>query len=160
MALTDTTEGRIVARLLADKGYDARLPPIVIRLLGLANQVSRYAVVSVLALALDFAVYLAIANAGTKPVLAGVAGYALGMLLHFSLSTRFVFKRKDVAKTETRLFLEFIVSGIVGMIITAGVIAVGTDMLRLSPLLAKVFAVVMSFMAVFVLRKSVVFAKR
>jgi putative flippase GtrA len=158
--LTDTTEGRILARWIAEWGLEPHLPPIVIRLLGLTTQLSRYTVVSVLALGLDFTIYLALAGSGYRAAIAGVIGYAIGMLLHFSLSTRFVFKRRACEKSDARLFTEFVISGIVGLLITAAVIAVGTDMLGLSAFMAKVFAVIMSFAAVFVLRRSVVFTGR
>jgi putative flippase GtrA len=157
MALTDTTEGRIIARWIEEKGIAPYLPPLAIRLLGLANQISRYAIVSALALALDFSVYIALTNGGHHAALAGVAGYLAGMLLHFSLSTRYVFKRKVAGKSQSRLLAEFAVSGLVGLLITASVIAIATDMLGLSPVVAKAFAVAMSFLAVFLLRRSVVF---
>ena len=160
MALTDTTEGRILARWIEERGLEPYLPPLAIRLLGLATQLSRYAVVSVLSLGLDFTVYLALADAGYRAAIAGVIGYAIGMLLHFSLSTRYVFKRKSCAKSDARLLTEFAVSGGVGLVITAAVILVATDMLGLTALVGKVFAVIMSFAVVFLVRRSMVFAAR
>ena len=160
IVLTDTTEGRILARWIAEAGLEPHLPPIVMRLLGLATQVSRYTIVSVLALGLDFAVYMALADAGYPAMIAGVIGYAIGMGLHFLLSTRFVFKQKSAAKSDARLFTEFVISGLVGLLITAAVIAVATGSFGLSVFVAKVFAVAFSFGAVFVLRRSVVFASR
>jgi GtrA-like protein. len=82
------------------------------------------------------------------------------MLLHFSMSTRYVFKRRPIAKSDARLFTEFVVTGLIGLLVTAVVIATATDMLGLSALMAKVLAVMMSFAAVFMLRRSVVFAAR
>jgi putative flippase GtrA len=158
MALTDTREGRYLARWITDHGFDTHLPPIVPRLLGLAAQLNRYTIVSALSLALDFAVYLALTNAGYRAMLAGIAGYAVGMLLHFSLSTRYVFRRRASGKSDARLFSEFMVSGLAGILITAVVITVATEAFGLSPLLAKVCAVAVSFIAVFLLRRAVVFA--
>jgi putative flippase GtrA len=158
MALTDTREGKLLARWIEQRGLASRMPPVVLRLLGLAAQLNRYAIVSALALGLDIAVYLALAQSGYRATFAGMIGYAIGMALHFSLSTRFVFKRGASGKSEARLFTEFALSGLVGLAITAVVIEMVTGMLGLSAMLAKVLAVIMSFMAVFVLRKSVVFA--
>lgn len=158
--LTDTTEGRILARWIAEKGLEPYLPPIVLRLLGLANQLSRYTVVSAMALGLDFTVYLALAGGAYRAAFAGIVAYAVGMLLHFSLSTRYVFKRRSVSKSDARLFTEFLISGVAGLAITAVVIAIMTDGLGFSALAGKVCAVVLSFMAVFVLRRSVVFSSR
>lgn len=160
MALTDTTEGRLIARWIADSGLEPYLPPIVLRLLGLANQLSRYTVISAMALGVDFAAYLALADAGYPAPIAGVIGYAIGMLLHFSLSTRYVFKKKACGKSDGRLFTEFVISGAAGIFITALVISAATGIFHLSALTAKFCAVAISFLAVFLLRRGVVFAAR
>jgi len=158
MALTDTREGRYLAQWMAARGLDVHLPPLVLRLLGLAAQLNRYTVVSVLALTLDMSVYLSLTQVGYPATLAGVVGYGTGMLLHFSLSTRFVFRKEARGKSETRLFTEFVASGLVGIAITATVIKIATEVVGLSALLAKCCAVAVSFVAVFVLRRAVVFA--
>lgn len=148
----------MLARWIAQSGLASHLPPIAIRLLGLANQLSRYTVVSALALLLDFAVYLSLEDAGMRAAAAGVAGYVAGMVLHFSLSTRYVFKKQARGKTEARRFAEFLMSGLVGIVLTAAVIELATAHLDLAPLYAKLAAVVLSFLTVFLLRRSVVFA--
>lgn len=160
MALTDTTEGRILARWIANSGLEPYLPPIMLRLLGLANQLSRYTVISALALGVDFACYLALADAKYPAPIAGVIGYAIGMLLHFSLSTRYVFKKQACGKSDGRLFTEFVISGAAGIFLTAAVITVATGIFHLSALTAKFCAVAISFIGVFLLRRSVVFAPR
>lgn len=158
MALTDTTEGRMIARWLDDAGLTPRLPPIALRLIGLVDQVSRYGVVSALAFALDVSAFLALAETGVPAALAGIAGYVLGMLLHYTMSARFVFKRRAVNKSDARLFTEFVVSGAVGLAVTAAVIAVTVGTFDMAPLSAKVLAAGLSFTAVFALRRTVVFA--
>lgn len=134
----------------------ARLRP----LLAVAPQLSRYTVVSALALLLDFAVYLLVAAAGAWPAAAGVIGYACGLGLHYILSVRYVFDARAAAKTEARLLAEFALSGLAGMAITALVIAATTDLAGLPLLPAKVLAVGSSFLVVFALRRGVVFADR
>lgn len=160
MALTDTTEGRMIARWLDDAGVTPRLPPIALRLIGLADQLSRYSVVSAMAFALDVSVFLSLANSGVPAALAGVTGYVMGMLLHYSMSARFVFKRRAVDKSDARLFTEFVASGIVGLAVTVAVIWVAVGAFQMSALAAKVLAAALSFAAVFALRRTVVFAAR
>ena len=121
-------------------------------------QLSRYAIVSALALAIDFVVFLALVGAVLRPSLAGAAGYAVGLATHYALSVRCVFDAEMTGKSEARLFGEFVASGLVGMAITVLVITVATDGLGLPPLLAKVAAVGASFLIVFLLRRTVVFA--
>jgi putative flippase GtrA len=123
-------------------------------------QIGRYGIVSVMALGADFALFLVLAQAGLRPSLAGAAGYAFGLILHFLLSVRFVFDADRSAKSQPRLFGEFAVSGAVGMCITAGTIAVATDAFHLAPVIGKVLAVGVSFLVVFALRRAIVFAPR
>jgi putative flippase GtrA len=96
-------------------------------LIAVLPQLSRYSLVSALALALDFTVYLALTKWGTSPPLAGAIGYALGTGLHYLLSTRFVFDARATDKVQARLFGEFALSGLAGMGITALVIALATE---------------------------------
>lgn len=135
------------------------LPHPLFRLLKALPQIGRYTVVSAGALALDFAVYLVLTSVGWRASLAGVMGYVQGLLLHFSLSTRFVFKT-HCRKSQMRLFIEFAMSGLVGVGLTAFTIAVATEVLHLGVLAAKLAAVVVSYFAVFFLRRTVVFADR
>lgn len=134
------------------------LPARLQALIGIAPQLSRYALVSLAALALDFSLYLALTAASMNPVLAGVIGYATGMGLHYVLSTRFVFDAAATDKVHARLFGEFALSGVAGLAITALVIALATNVMGLPALLAKVLAAGISFLAVFALRRIVVFA--
>lgn len=123
-------------------------------------QLSRYAVVSLLALAVDYAAYLSLVSAGTRPMLAGMIGYPMGLLLHFTLSTAFVFDTSRVDKAPARLFGEFALSGVAGLAVTTLVIATATDGAGLAALPAKVLATGVSFLVVYSLRRSVVFAAR
>ena len=123
-------------------------------------QLARYGLVSVAALGCDFFVFLALTKAGTLPAIAGMAGYGVGLLLHYVLSTIFVFDAAAAHKTRTRLFTEFAVSGGAGLVLTAAIITVMTHRLHAPPVIAKITAVIVSFVVVFLLRRSVVFASR
>jgi putative flippase GtrA len=137
-----------------------RLTPIVAPVLGLLPQLSRYTLVSALALVLDFAVYLLLATGGMTVALAGAIGYACGLALHYMLSVRYVFDATAAHKGKSRLITEFALSGLAGMAITALVIAVTVDLGGMPLLPAKVLAVGISFLVVFGLRRSLVFASR
>jgi putative flippase GtrA len=135
------------------------LPARLHALIGIGPQLSRYALVSLAALVLDFSLYLALTSCGMKPVLAGVIGYAAGTVLHYVLSARFVFDAAATDKVQARLFGEFALSGLVGIGITALVIALATGAAGLPALPAKVLAAGVSFLLVFTLRRNFVFAR-
>ena len=61
-----------------------------------------------------------------RPFLAGIIGYSLGLLLHFCCRAAFVFNAAAAGKPAARLFGEFALSGLAGMVVTACVIAVGS----------------------------------
>src|SRR5262245_28310454 len=88
-----------------------RLMAAVAPVLGLLPQLSRYTIVSALALVLDFTVYLLLAAGGATAALAGVIGYACGLALHYILSVRYVFDAPAAHKGQSRLFAEFAISG-------------------------------------------------
>jgi putative flippase GtrA len=128
------------------------------RLASLMPQLSRYSVVSVVALAADFGVYVALFSAAVAASLAGVAGYAVGMVVHYILSSRFVFKTRGSQKSERLRFVEFLVSGLIGITMTGVIIAAATEIFGVAPIAAKVVAAAVSFAAVFAIRRSFVFA--
>ena len=126
---------------------------------GILRQLSRYTVVSVFALGLDFLLFLGLTHGGlAKAAIAGVIGYSTGLVLHFFLSARYVFNIANAGKSQGRLFAEFVASGCVGLLITWAVIGVATDLAHLPPVIGKAGAVVASFATVFVLRRTVVFS--
>ena len=140
----------------------ASIWPIVQRLSGLAHlapQLAWYALASVLALTLDFTLFLVLTNAGVQPALGGVLGYAAGTVLHYLLSVRLVFDAGATGKLHGRLFAEFAVTGVSGMAMTALVIAAATGPAGLHPLAAKVMAAGVSFLFVFALRRGLVFSR-
>jgi putative flippase GtrA len=121
------------------------------------TQLSRYSAASALALALDFTVYLTLSAEGLRPVLAGVLGYTAGLALHFVLSSRFVFNRASLDKTQARLLGEFALTGLAGTGTTAIVMALATGIGGLPGLTAKVMAASASFVLVYWLRCTIVF---
>ena len=142
-------------------GAGADITGVAARTLGtvhaLLPQLSRYAAVSALALSLDFAVFLALNRAIGYPTLAGVVGYACGIVLHYQLSRLFVFATAGSAKSAHRRFGEFVASGLIGLVVTAVVIAAATGM-GASPIFAKAMAAGASFIGVYAIRRAIVFA--
>lgn len=146
MALA-TTDDMIVEAPFVATGRTRMLP-----------QLSRYSGVSVIALTIDFGVYVALVRFAVNVPVAGVVGYAVGMLTHYLLSSAFVFDIARSQKTARRRLVEFAASGLLGLMLTAAVIASLTDYFAASPISAKAVAVVVSFLAVFLVRRWIVFA--
>lgn len=124
-------------------------------------QFVRYAIVSAVSLAVDFGSFLFLLNiSGVRPTVAGVVSYMIGLVVHFLLSVRFVFDAVATGKSTSRLMSGYAVSGLAGVAMTWAIIAVTTSLASLPPTLGKALAVVTSFLAVYALRRSVIFRPR
>lgn len=119
-----------------------------------------YAAVSIAALTADTGIYLALAWLGLLPALAGASGYLTGLALHYALSVTFVFNARATGKSRHRLVLEFAASGVAGLLLTSAIIALGTGILGLSLVAAKAASVIISFAAVYGIRRAFVFVAR
>ena len=121
------------------------------------GQLSKYTVASVVALATDLMIYLALAKSGTALTIAAIVGYSIGMMMHFVLSSRYVFETGAIEKSEPRLFGEFAVSGAVGLVLTVTVVFIAEKVFLATPFIAKLAAVAISFLAVYFVRRCLVF---
>lgn len=118
----------------------------------------RYLLASVGALAVDMGSFLALLALGTMPVVASAAGYSLGIVAHWLLSSRAVFTDAVAAErgARTRQKALFVGSALVGLGLTTLIVAAGT-MVGVDSRLAKIAAIGASFTATWLLRKRVVF---
>ncbi len=133
-------------------GIAGRLGQFALRLM-----LARYLIVSIGALCVDTALFLALSQWLMPAGWAAFLGYATGLLVHWSLSVRFVFG--DGARPPSRgQRASFVLSGLIGLALTVGTVsalgAVGTP-----AALAKAMAVLVSFTTVYLVRKHVVFAR-
>ncbi|MCC6926681.1 GtrA family protein [Novosphingobium sp.] len=120
----------------------------------------RYLGASVIALGCDMASFLALLSLGLAPGLAAAAGYALGIVVHWLVSSRKVFTGSVAAHgtARTRQKALFVVSALIGLGVTTAIVS-GGAMLGLDPRLAKLVAIGASFTITWLLRDVVVFRK-
>ena len=126
----------------------------------LMPELSYYTIVSAVALAVDVAVFTVLTRGGMRAAVAGMVGYGAGLILHYMLSVRFVFETQGSSKSVLRRFAEFVLSGLIGVVITWAIILAATEFAHLPALVGKVAAVGTSFIIVFLLRRGIVFAGR
>ena len=135
------------------KGFD--LQQTVISLI--KTKLFSYAGISALALACDVAVYSTGVKLGVNHTVSAAIGYVLGLVLHFALSRRLVFKSQTTGKGAAVEAIGFALSGLAGLIMTSGVVYFATEVLDLGPVISKIAAVGSSFLAVYLLRSQFVF---
>ena len=119
----------------------------------------RYVMASVIALGVDMGLFLLLIGAGTPPTAASVMGYSTGILVHWVLSSRAVFTeaRATGSGGQHRQRVLFLLSALLGLGLTALIVG-GFQQLGIDPRLAKLVAIAVSFQAVWLLRRHLVFA--
>lgn len=118
----------------------------------------RYIVASAIALGVDLGSFLVMLSLGTMAMAASAASYALGILVHWLISSRKVFAdtvaERGIERTKQKAL--FVMSALAGLALTAGIVG-AADLAGIDPRLAKLFAVAASFALTWVLRSKVIF---
>ena len=118
---------------------------------------TRYLAASIVALAFDVAVFSTLLAIGMGAAIASALGYCAGIVIHWLVSSNFVF----TGKTRTGAALQwqrilFAGSAILGLAITVATVAIFSGW-GLHPVAAKAIAIIISFIAVYAARKWGVF---
>lgn len=125
----------------------------------LRRSFSRYVGASLIALGVDLGAYLSLLHLGMAPATAAALAYALGIAVHWLLSSRAVFS--DQLRTDRRGRLRqqvlFTASALLGLAVTAAIVGL-LAALGLDARLAKLAAIATSFMATWLIRDRLVFA--
>ena len=118
----------------------------------------RYLLASVGALAVDMGSFLGLMALGLAATPASAAGYTLGILAHWLLSSRAVITgrvaQRGIARTRQKVL--FVVSALAGLALTTGIVA-AAQALSIDPRAGKLVAIVLSFALTWWLRNVVVF---
>lgn len=130
--------------------------PMIVRLRSV--MLLRYLLASVGALAVDMGSFLALIVVGLVPVIASAAGYSLGIVAHWLLSSRAVFTDSVAAEgaARNRQKALFVSSALVGLALTTLIVGAGTSA-GLDPRPVRVVAIFFSFIASWLLRRRIVF---
>lgn len=121
----------------------------------------RYVLVSVAVLGVDTLITLNLTWAGIAPALCAAAGYMIGLALHWVLSSRFVFAAElagDRAARSRQAAL-FFASGFGGLAVTVAAFTSAVS-IGAPALLAKAISVAVSFCAVYLVRRHLIFPRR
>jgi putative flippase GtrA len=119
----------------------------------------RYLVASALSLAIDLGSFMILLFIGAAATPAATAGYALGILTHWLISSRKVFADNVASRglARTRQKAMFVISALVGLGLTTLMVGVGTHG-GVDPRLAKLAAILTSFATTWLLRSRIIFS--
>ena len=123
------------------------------------NELILYALVSIVALTLDVLIlYTTTYRLGIPSYLAAVFGYSFGLVVHYRLSVRYVFTHRRMAQRPLDEAMLYVLTGIIGCAISSGIVYLG-NLLEQTLFLSKLLAVIVSSVAIFVVRKMLLFTK-
>lgn len=123
-------------------------------------QFASYFAVSAVALAVDVSVYWALLNVMHFAIAAAAGGYVCGVITHYLLSSRVVFRERFRTRgvaNEAPTIAKFFAAGLSGLLVTTVVVGVLADVMGIHPLLAKLCAAGCSFFVVFLTLRIFVF---
>lgn len=123
------------------------------------RRLARYTGVNIVSVAVDYAIFLSLLRLMGMPVLASTIGHAAAFSLNYVLSRKLVFGTAGEHKGETRLFTEFMATGLLGLVLTASVTAAGIYLLGFAPILAKTVAMLLTFVTLYIVRSRLVFTR-
>ena len=121
----------------------------------------RYLIASVGALAVDMGCFLLLLSLAVPAIPASAAGYSLGILAHWMLSSRAVFADSVAEQGRERTLQKagFVGSALMGLFLTTLVVGAG-DAAGIDPRVAKIAAIGVSFLATWIVRSRYVFRPR
>lgn len=119
----------------------------------------RYLAASVVALGVDFSLFLALRATGMPIALLSALSYSAGILVHWLISSRLVFagELRAIGIDRARQQALFLLSAFAGLLITVAIVSLAVQF-GIDPRLAKLVAVAASFQATYLLRAKIVFA--
>src|SRR5688572_10775812 len=133
----------MTARLLFEG--EVRIPGFLMALRDALLEGSRYFIASTAALAVDAGIYIALIRLADVHYLAAApAGFALGIVIIYVLSTRWVFRERRLTDSRAE-FAIFTAIGLVGLALNEVVIYVGVSDLLLSYEHAKLLSAAVIF---------------
>jgi len=119
----------------------------------------RYIGVNLASMAVDYAVFLTLTHLFGLPIIQSIIAYSVALAVNYSLTKKFVFVHDMSHKSEHRVLLEFIGTGMLGLVLTAGVIWVTVHLMTLPPADGKTIAVLICFVVLYVVRSRLVFSE-
>jgi putative flippase GtrA len=119
----------------------------------------RYFIASLVALAVDYSIYLLLLGtaAGLSRAQAAAPAYIAGAVVHYFASRRFVFPEGWLHRRQWGEFALFILSGLFGAALTSGIVWAVSAIPGAGIHWPKITAIAVTFAATYAVRKYLVF---
>lgn len=122
------------------------------------KELIKYFIASIISLAVDTAVYLALGKALHNYLVSACIGYTIGLVVNYILSIKWVFSYRKIKKYHIE-FGVFAVIGFLGLAVNEAAIYIGLFVMALNPFWSKMMAAGLSFLCNFGARKLLLYTK-
>ena len=122
-----------------------------------AGHLLRYTGTNVISTIVDYTLLLSLTHLFGMPVLQSTFAYSAGVIVNYWLTKRYVFIVDTSHKSQHRLFMEFVATGFIGLLITAAVVWLSVNVLKGSAVEGKTVALLLCFVVLYFVRRHIVF---
>lgn len=119
----------------------------------LFQQIFKFGIVGGIATIIDIAVYYVLVTfLNINPLLGNILSFSVSVIYNYTASVKWVFHVNE-AKSKKKMFVEFMVFSIIGLLLTELLLWVGIDILGQNKMLVKIVATAIVMVFNFITRK-------
>lgn len=116
-------------------------------------QISKFIIVGGIATIIDWTIYYILFNIlKIDPLLANIGAFTVSVIYNYIASVKWVFTVTE-QKSKKRLFIEFIIFSILGLLITEIIIYIGINLIHMDAMIIKIIATAIVMVFNFLTRK-------
>jgi putative flippase GtrA len=117
----------------------------------------RYTGTNVISTVVDYTLLLTLTHFFGMPALQSAFAYSAAVVVNYGLMKKYVFVCDMSHKSEHRMFVEFVGTGFIGLLITAAVVWLTVHVMKLPAVEGKTVALLLCFVVLYFVRRHVVF---
>lgn len=119
----------------------------------LFQQIFKFGIVGGIATAIDWIIYYIVVNfLNIPPLIGNILSFSVSVIYNYTASVKWVFHVNE-EKSKKRMFVEFMVFSILGLLLTELLLWVGIDILGQDKMLVKIIATAIVMVFNFITRK-------
>jgi putative flippase GtrA len=117
----------------------------------------RYTGTNVISTVVDYTLLLTLTHFFGMPALQSAFAYSAAVVVNYGLMKKYVFVGDMSHKSEHRMFVEFVGTGFIGLLLTAAVVWLTVHVMKLPAVEGKTVALLLCFVVLYFVRRHVVF---
>ncbi|MBQ8131213.1 MAG: GtrA family protein [Bacilli bacterium] len=119
----------------------------------LFQQIFKFGIVGGIATVIDWAIYYIVVKfLNVPPLIGNILSFSVSVIYNYTASVKWVFHVNE-EKSKKRMFIEFMVFSILGLLLTELLLWVGIDILGQDKMLVKIIATAIVMVFNFITRK-------